>query len=145
MGGFFSDLVKNTSSSIAGAGDNASSSLADVGKSILGNDTVANVKDAGKILADNIRKRYMLHMATGGMSLLTEAGLAATKQGVAVGADQVGLGPEAPPPAPPPVPVMPAVDSEAVAQARKRQIAAMKNRGGRSSTILTGGSDTLGG
>lgn len=40
--------------------------------------------------------------------------------------------------------VMPDADSEAVAAARRRKIAAMKNRGGRASTIL-GGEDLLGG
>jgi hypothetical protein len=40
--------------------------------------------------------------------------------------------------------VMPDADSEAVAAARRRKMAAMKNRGGRASTIL-GGEDRLGG
>jgi hypothetical protein len=42
-------------------------------------------------------------------------------------------------------PVMPTVDSEAVAKARRRQAVALRNRGGRASTILTGGSDKFGG
>jgi hypothetical protein len=49
--------------------------------------------------------------------------------------------------APPPAasePVMPDADSEAVAAARRRKVAAMKSRGGRASTIL-GGEDRLGG
>ena len=40
--------------------------------------------------------------------------------------------------------VMPDADSEAVAAARRRKMAAMKQRGGRASTIL-GGEDRLGG
>lgn len=40
--------------------------------------------------------------------------------------------------------VMPDADSEAVAAARRRKMAEMKNRGGRQSTIL-GGEDRLGG
>lgn len=40
--------------------------------------------------------------------------------------------------------VMPDADGEAVAAARRRKMAAMKNRGGRASTIL-GGEDRLGG
>lgn len=40
-----------------------------------------------------------------------------------------------------PTPVMPTQDSEAVVAARRRQARAMRNRGGRASTILT---DTLG-
>ena len=50
-----------------------------------------------------------------------------------------------PPPAPGPAPLaMPDADNEAVAAARRRKMAAMKNRGGRASTIL-GGEDSLGG
>lgn len=40
--------------------------------------------------------------------------------------------------------VMPDADSEAVAAARRRKMAAMRNRGGRASTVL-GGEDRLGG
>ena len=40
---------------------------------------------------------------------------------------------------------MPDPDSDAVAAARRRKVAAMKSRGGRSSTIITGGNDLLGG
>lgn len=40
--------------------------------------------------------------------------------------------------------VMPDADSEAVAAARRRKMAAMRNKGGRASTVL-GGEDRLGG
>lgn len=40
--------------------------------------------------------------------------------------------------------VMPDADSEAVAAAKRRKMAALKNRGGRASTILAG-EETLGG
>lgn len=43
-----------------------------------------------------------------------------------------------------PVPTMPLPDDEAVARARKESIIRQRARGGRSSTILTGG-DVLGG
>jgi len=45
----------------------------------------------------------------------------------------------------PPVPTLPTIDSEAVVKASRRRAALMRNRGGRQSTILTGGSSTLGG
>lgn len=40
---------------------------------------------------------------------------------------------------------MPDADGEAVAAAKRRKVAALKNRGGRTSTIITGGNDLLGG
>lgn len=50
----------------------------------------------------------------------------------------------APEPTPAPAPVMPIADDAKVAAARKRAIAAMQQRQGRASTILTNNSDTLG-
>lgn len=49
------------------------------------------------------------------------------------------------PAAPPSTPVMPNADDAKVAAERKRAIAAMQQRSGRASTILTNNSDTLGG
>lgn len=51
---------------------------------------------------------------------------------------QVAAAPEAPA-------VMPTPDDATIQQARKRSIIAQMGRRGRASTILTGGSDTLGG
>ena len=42
-------------------------------------------------------------------------------------------------------PAMPDPDGEAVAAAKRRKLAAMKQRGGRDSTIIAGESDLLGG
>lgn len=50
----------------------------------------------------------------------------------------------APAPAPEP-PVMPLADDEAVQRARRNAIARRMSAGGRSSTILTGSGDSLGG
>lgn len=50
----------------------------------------------------------------------------------------------APAPAPAGPQVMPLPDDAAVLAARKRSLAAQRRRGGRSSTILTTGSDKLG-
>jgi len=50
-----------------------------------------------------------------------------------------------PAPSPAPPPVMPNADDAKVAAERKRAIAAMQQRSGRASTILTTNSDTLGG
>lgn len=48
-------------------------------------------------------------------------------------------------PAPEPAPaVMPVADDEAIRQAKKRSIAAQMKRSGRSSTILSSSSETLG-
>lgn len=48
-------------------------------------------------------------------------------------------------PAPAPAPTMPIADDEAVRRAKRRSIAMQLARGGRSSTILTGDGDKLGG
>ena len=56
-----------------------------------------------------------------------------------------GGGKKTPAPVPAPELVMPIADDEAVKRARKRSIAAQLQRGGRESTILTTGSDSLGG
>lgn len=48
-------------------------------------------------------------------------------------------------PASTPTPVMPLADDEAVKRARRASIARQMSRGGRSSTILSSGSDALGG
>lgn len=44
-----------------------------------------------------------------------------------------------------PTPIMPIADDAKVQAARKREIAAMQQRQGRASTILTNNSETLGG
>jgi hypothetical protein len=64
-------------------------------------------------------------------------------------ADNMGIGlppEEAPSPqvAATSAPVMPTQDSEGVRMARRRLAAAFAKRGGRASTVLTGGSDKLG-
>jgi hypothetical protein len=51
---------------------------------------------------------------------------------------------KAPAPAPE-TPVMPMADDEAVRRARRAALARQMSRGGRSSTILSSGSETLGG
>jgi len=48
-------------------------------------------------------------------------------------------------PAPVAQPAMPIADDEAIMRARKRAVAQQIQRGGRSSTILTDNSDSLGG
>ena len=51
----------------------------------------------------------------------------------------------APTPAPEPGPqIMPLADDEAILRARRRSVAMQRARGGRSSTILSSDSDTLG-
>lgn len=66
--------------------------------------------------------------------------------GLAGGAVSILGKKSAPAPAPTEGPkVMPLADDQAVAAAKKRSLAMQMQRGGRSSTMLTGDSETLGG
>lgn len=103
--------------------------------------TITNVgKALPKVLEDTAKDPFKLALAlgTGGGTALTD-----------VAGEAVDPSNEMPDQTPP-VPVLPTIDNEDVRKATKRRAALLRSRGGRQSTILTGGSstggsDTLGG
>lgn len=121
---------------------------------ILGNagtSVTEGVKTLGRSLADrrtNLTETWAEQVGTGGVvsaaaltPILVDTREDARNRGVAARATGL-VKPKEPEPETAATPTMPTEDTEAVAEARRRQRISMRNRGGRASTILT---DVLGG
>lgn len=148
------DTYSNIKGSVNDAVGNVKGSINDVFNNAKGsvNDAYNSAKSSVTDFQEELKARWAKRAASGGiLSALALAPLDtafANNRRIQVRvAESIGLGPKPPDAAPaaaPVMPTMPTIDSEAVALARKRQMASMRNRGGRSSTILTEGSSVMG-
>ena len=105
----------------------------------MSNQIKGTVTGLGRAIPDTLTEtandpfKLALGLATGGASVAFDTA------GKALESNEVATPAGAPPP------TMPTADSEEIRKAARRRVALLRNRGGRQSTILTGGSDTFGG